>query len=198
MKNKTSLAAFVAAITLAFPASAEENSETKGFYFSIGLNQIALNNYCESARAVGTVTSCSDSEIGVEGKVGYKFNDYIGAEAGIIGNLGFLGLGGFETTIVDQGRRAEIKLDVFSFPIGFRGKLPLGENFYLTGAGGVHFWQYEASSGFNALSLDGTDPYYGVGAGYQTESISFRLEWTRYQDDDDGADVISGNLVINF
>ncbi len=197
MKNKTSLAAFVAAITLAFPAIAEE--EKRGFYIAPEIGQIKVKDYCSDARSLFTgVTSCSDSEIGFGLSGGWQFNDFFAIEAG--GRFG----SGFDISGVASGTAYKIDADYRSFSFGGRGKFPVGQHFFVTGKAGLHFWKVNADIsasglGSDSVSADGNDPYYGLGVGFNfNEKIGFLAEYTKYEGDSDSVDVISGNLVFNF
>ncbi len=186
MKNKTTLAAFIAAIMLAVPAVAEE--EKRGFYIAPEIGQVKLKDYCSEAFSAG-LTSCEDSELGFGLSGGYWLNEFFAIEGG--GRLA----SGFDLS--DGSARAEI--DVQTFNLGARGKFPVGQHFFITGKTGIHFWDLKASGPGGSLSDDGTDPYYGLGIGFNfNERIGALAEYTRYKFDDSDADVISGNLVFNF
>lgn len=193
----TTLAVFVAAVMLSVPVAAEE--ARRGFYIAPEIGQVKIKDYCADVRAVSqNVTSCDESELGFGLAGGYQFNDFFAVEGG--GRFA----SGFKISETLNGITSSIETDIRSFSIGARGNFPIGQHFLLTGKAGFHFWNYKVKeSGAGSATVDGEDPYYGVGAQFNfNEKMGVRAEWTRYvaknQNDNSDLDVISGSLVVNF
>ena len=199
MKKTNTFAAFIAAAMLTVPVLAEE--ERRGFYIAPEIGRITINGHCDEVAGV-TITSCEDSELGFGISAGYLFNDYIGVEGGARFASGFDASGSI------GGQTFSGESEFKNLSIGTRIKLPLRDNFALTGKVGFHFWEQEIESeGVSDTSIDDTDPYFGAGVEFSfNEKMSFRAEWTRFFaqtkigaiESNEEADIISGSLVINF
>ncbi|MGI9297581.1 MAG: porin family protein [Gammaproteobacteria bacterium] len=192
MNNTTrKLAAILAAAMLSVPAAAQEESDKSGFFVAPEVGQVKAKDYCDQ---FPSSWSCEDSEImfGISG--GYQFNEFFAAEGGV------RFASGFDFTSQDGSVNGDV--DFMSFSIGGRARLPFGGNFAATGKAGFHFWEADASiTGTTSVELsdDDTDPYFGGGLEFiASDNIAVRAEYTRYQLDDDDADVISGAVVVRF
>lgn len=67
----------------------------------------------------------------------------------------------------------------------------------LYGRVGVARWESKETS-FAALKREGTDPTYGAGAQVRLGSFALRLEYERFDFDDDSADLVSIGFTYTF
>ena len=76
--------------------------------------------------------------------------------------------------------------------------VPLGPvDFY--GKAGMLEWKSDRSVSGTATSRSGTDPFYGVGAGFYLWKIGFRAEYERFQIKDvDRVEMLSVNALFQF
>jgi outer membrane immunogenic protein len=75
---------------------------------------------------------------------------------------------------------------------------PLGP-FDLYGKGGLYSWKSDMAVGGTTTSRSGTDPFYGVGAGFYLWKIGIRAEYERYQVKDvDRVQMFSVNALFQF
>jgi hypothetical protein len=75
---------------------------------------------------------------------------------------------------------------------------PLGP-FDLYGKGGLYSWKSSTDVGGASSSRSGTDPFYGVGAGFYVWKIGIRAEYERYQVKDvDRVQMFSVNALFQF
>jgi hypothetical protein len=69
----------------------------------------------------------------------------------------------------------------------------------LYGKGGAYSWKAETTLGGSTSSRTGTDPFYGVGAGFYIWKIGIRAEYERYQIKDvDRVQMFSVNALFQF
>jgi hypothetical protein len=73
--------------------------------------------------------------------------------------------------------------------------LPLGNKFSVFGRLGFAMWDAEGGG----FSRDGTDLLFGLGGQYDlTNKLGIRLQWTRYDVDDEDADLFSLGVIYRF
>lgn len=128
-----------------------------------------------------------DEDTGFKVFGGYKFNEYFGLE------LGFVDLGELES--------GTNELDVDGVSFGAVGTLPLSEKFSVHGKAGVFAWDADTRGAIGTRFSDDsdTDPFYGVGLGYQFDkNWSVIGEWERYEIDDFDADLLSVGFAYRF
>ena len=143
---------------------------------------------------------------------GYKWENNFGielnyadfGEASLSGNNGdtFVYQG---TTYTFTANGVNIDLEGTTFGIGLTYSLPLIEDtFYIDAKVGAHTWDAEMTisadaAGNVSLSDDGTDPFYGLGLTYQiTKEFGARVEFERYEFDEEDVDYASAGLTFSF
>lgn len=104
-------------------------------------------------------------------------------------------------------------IDVTTLYLAAIGRLPINEQFALTGRIGMHSWEVPSKSECRSvingeecteiIEHDGTDPLYGLGVDFSfTENLRAQMTYTFYQMNRDASDItldsLSGNLVFVF
>lgn len=136
-----------------------------------------------------TITSIDDTDTGWKLFAGYKFNRNFAVE-GSYTDFGeatadsIVTASPFGTGTVDQSFEAA------TWGLAALGIVPLGYNFELFGKVGFHYWDAEWTPKVNLTGLsgsttedeNGTDLFYGIGAGYNfTEMFGVRAEWELFK-----------------
>ena len=196
MKKITNRLAFgvvtiVATMLLSSAAFAEGR-----FYIGGSVGETDVDGFCDDAKDLG-LGSCDDTDTGFKVTGGYKINDYLGMEI-FYADLGEIDAKG---TFMGSPVSAEAELD--GFGASLMGSYPMAENVSLYARVGVIEWDADIDVGVSGLGSaseddDGTDGVYGVGVQYLFgEQLGVRLEWERY-DLDDEVDMISLGLAWFF
>jgi len=129
---------------------------------------------------------------GYKAFIGYRFDQVPLVDLAVEG--GYTDFGAPSMTIA--GQEAKFKLHgayaagLLIVPVG-----PID----LYGKGGVYNWKSELSFGGTTDSRSGSDPFYGVGAGFYVWKIGIRAEYERYQIKDvDRVEMFSINALFQF
>ncbi len=139
-----------------------------------------------------------------ENNFGIEFNYADFGEASLSGNNGdtFVFAG---DTYAFTANGVNIDLEGTTFGLGLTYSLPVIEDtFYIDAKVGAHRWDADMtvsadSAGSVSLSDDGTDPFYGLGLTYQiTKEVAARVEFERYEFDEDDVDYASAGLTFSF
>ena len=126
---------------------------------------------------IGTVDFADEEDTGWKILGGYQLNRNFAAE---------LGYG----TLFDKDG-----VEVTAWDLVGVGILPLNNQFSVYGKLGFAMWEAEGPGG----SVDGTDLTYGVGAQYDlTPKLGLRLQWQRYDTDDEEADAFTLGAIYRF
>lgn len=181
---KHSLLAVALMAALAAPVAASAQS---GFFVDGAIGQVSIDE-----------DGLDDNDTSFRIGGGWSFNRYFGLEAG------WTDLGKFEEEVAIGGATASAETD--GFYAGVRGKFPFyeGENgFYVGGRAGFLRWDASgrARVGTVTVRLDesGTDPYFGVGAGYDfSRNFGVGLNYDRYDIDDSNLDVWNVSATWRF
>lgn len=161
MKNLMIATAAAALTVAAVPAA----SQAQEVYGNIGYANVDLDNATVGA---------------IQGRLGYKFNPYVGVE----GEAAF-GVKGDTVSGVD----VDLKHEVGAYVVGFA---PVSPNIDLFARVGYTSSTFDTSLG----DVDGDGGAWGVGAQYRfTDKDGVRLDWTRH--DYDGADADVWALSYN-
>lgn len=178
MKSLMIVAASVAALTagVAAPAMAQDTSDKAGVYGTIGYANVSGDG------------GGSDVNLGaIQGRLGYRFNNYFGVE----GEAAF-GVAGDEVAGVDVDLNHELGV----FAVGF---LPVSENVDLFARVGYASSEVEGSAGGTTISAEADGLAYGVGGQFNfTPNDGVRIDYTRHDGDDLEADVFGISYVRKF
>ena len=116
---------------------------------------------------------------------GYQFNRYFG----------------LESAWVDLGKVTfwNASIDTKGLAIDGVGSIPIGPAFFVSGKLGVFLWDQETRIGTSHDDETGTDLVwgYGFGARFFNNQLGVRVEWERYESDND-ADFISLSTSYHF
>src|SRR5678815_5716226 len=154
MKSKISIAAFVLAVGVAFPAVAQDLS---GLYVGASIGAAKARQVCENA------SNCDEDETGYKAFVGYKVNKYLAAEGG----FQYFGMFGRNS----QG------ISATAFDLLAVGSYPVLDQLSLYARAGAFFSSLKSKpNGEDTLGFT-----YSVGAEYAAaKEIGLRLDWQRY------------------
>ena len=159
------------------------------FVAAVSASKARADWYVGAAVSQAYVNESGLDENDTGGKIfgGYRFNDYIAAEA----------------EFYDFGDQSD-SVNSFSVNgggVALVGSVPLTDSFKVFAKGGVHSWSLDVSGPIAAQFSDtsDTDPYYGVGADYAiNDRWAIRGEYTRYEVDNFDVDVASVGVVLSF
>lgn len=185
---------------------------------------LARDTLGQAFQGITYTHSCEDSENFVKLFAGYRFLEYVAVEVawgesdgyannvdGTIGVNTPLGL----TTLAFKG---DADLEYSSTSLGVETRMPFTDSFAAFVRAGLHRWERKiVTSGTIAIpatnptapptimpindnnTLDGTDPYWGIGMDYRFHSgFSIGADWTRYQGKEYDADTIGGYLKYTY
>ncbi len=129
-----------------------------------------------------------DDNNAVQFILGGKFNKYLAVEGSMI-DFGDYGGSGYKTS-----------LDGYTLAV--KGTIPVTEMVGLYAKGGMLFWETDYKVLGLSGSVDGTEPFVGVGASFSvSENVDINLEYVRYAveiDDKEIEDDIALNNIPSF
>ncbi|MGD2119250.1 MAG: outer membrane beta-barrel protein [Chromatiales bacterium] len=206
MFSKKVFASSIAATLLA--VSATSQAADNQWYVGIG------GGWTDTDTGISSLTgtaSLDEEDTGYKIFAGYNFNENIAlegfyvdlGEATLTGNNGdtFV-LGG--TTYAFTVNNARVSSEGTAFGVGGKFTYPFNETFNVFGKLGLAFWDIDGTvsgSGLATSSVDddGTDAYFGVGAGLKfADSWEVRAEAERYDFGGDDVDFVSLSIVKGF
>ena len=154
-----------------------------GFYLGLASSDV-------SSDYAAPLSSGADDDRGLKAIVGFRPLDSFAIEANYV-DLG-------ETKIPISSfppSTLSIESDVISVSAVGLIPLPLVD---LYGRLGVTRWESEASLFGASQKETGTDPTYGAGAQFRVGSFALRLEYERFDFDDDSSDLVSVGFTYTF
>lgn len=166
----------LASLLCAFSAGSALAAETTGFYLRGLVGQ------------ADTDESLLDNDTAFSIGGGWRFLPYLSVEGG------YNDFGDFD------GRGVSAQLGADSWELGVAAKVPFADSgFFGQARLGVHRWDIDSRLGTTRVSLDGNDPYYGIGVGYDfTEQFGVTLSYDRYDVDDFDIDRIGLGGEVRF
>ena len=173
--------------TLAAPGAAF--AADNGFYLGLASSDVS-SDYEVGPFAAGG----ADDDRGLKAIVGFRPLDSFAIEANYV-DMG-------ETRIplnivcTTTPCPTEATIDSQSISVSAVGLLPL-PLIDLYARVGISKWESELSP-FVAEKRDGSDPTYGAGAQFRLGSFALRLEYERFDFDDDSADLVSVGFTYTF
>lgn len=119
---------------------------------------------------------------------GWRFLPYLSVEAG------YNDFGNFEAN------RLNAELGADSWELGMAAKIPFADSgFFGQARVGIHRWDIDSRLGTTRVSVDGNDPYYGVGIGYDfNDQFGLTVSYDRYDVDDFDIDRIGLGGEVRF
>ena len=181
--RKTAMAMAISCVALATPMAA--NADGEGWMIGGGVYYTQIDDGVEldwEDIEIGDINFDSNST-GYHASGGYRFNKWLSLDAG------YWDLGDFSSDRDGVGDREEFDVDTWT--VGGMVSVPLWiMDFYARG--GAAMWNYEGRN----VDLDGTDPYYGVGAAFNIGgSLDIYAEWVRF---DLETDIDTFGLGVRF
>lgn len=204
-RTRTSLTALT--LTLAF-ASTPARAQEAGWLVGLGFGYQKSDDNCPAAATA--VVPCDDK--GTTWKIfgGYQFNKFFGLEGGYV-DLGKAEASGSITDPVFGTFSGTAEFETWGVFFSAVGTLPIGQSFGIFGKVGAAYTDSEATltgtssllgSGTLSESDNGTDLTYGVGANFNIQNFSIRVEWERFQnaggDFEADVDLISAGFSYKF
>ena len=175
LRRSLLLAACLAAPGAAFAAD-------NGFYLGLAASDVSSDYAAASA-------SGADDDSGLKAIVGFRPLDSFAIEANYV-DMG-------ETRVPISFSPSTLSIDSEAFSVSAVGLLPL-PLVDLYGRLGVARWESELSLLGASQKNTGTDPTYGAGAQFRVGSVALRLEYERFDFDDDSADLVSVGFTYTF
>lgn len=140
--------------------------------------------------SIGT-TSYEFDTVGIDGKLGYNFNDYFGVEG-----QGIIGLTSDTETIGGTAFKTKVDYTIGGFGVL---KLPVSEKLQLFARGGYHQTGVSLETGGIETDADIDGFAYGGGVQFNVSPVSgIRAEYTRLDADFSGLDTFSIGYVRKF
>jgi hypothetical protein len=180
--NHKLLRALLAAVFAAGLAVLAGPVAAEGWYVGASSGKVENRNWCDVSPA-----ACDDKDSGWKIFAGNQLNRFVGYE------FGYTDLG----QLTNTGITAEADGIVVSLV----GMIPVGEMFSIAARVGAFRWNSDVNSTTPSLSRsrDGTNMTLGVGAKIPLgKRIDVRVEWERYDVDDDDYSLISAGIAFNF
>lgn len=181
--RKTALAMAISCVALATPMAV--NADGEGWMIGGGVYYSQIDDGVEidwEDIEIGDINfDSSSTAMHVNG--GYRFNKWLSLDAG------YWDLGDFASD--RDGLIDREEFDATTWTVGGMVSVPLWiMDFYVRG--GAAMWEYDGSN----VDLDGTDPYYGVGAAFNIGgSLDIYAEWVRF---DFETDIDTIGLGVRF
>jgi hypothetical protein len=168
--------------TLAAPGAAL--AADNGFYLGLASSDVSSDYALSSISPAG-----ADDDRGLKAIAGFRLLDSFALEANYV-DMG-------ETTVPITFPASTLSIDTQAFSVSAVGliAMPLVD---LYGRVGMARWDSEASLLGASNKESGTDPTYGAGAQFRVGSFALRLEYERFDFDDDSSDLVSIGFTYTF
>ena len=159
-----------------------------GFYLGLASSDVS------SDYDFGPAAGDADDDRGFKGIVGFRPLDAFAIEANYV-DLGDATVP-LNIACITTPCPTETQVDSQAIPVSAVGllALPLVDLFARVG---YARWESEVSP-FPAQEREGSDPTYGAGAQVRVGSFALRLEYERFDFDDDSADLVSIGFTYTF
>jgi len=155
-----------------------------GFYLGLASSDVSSDYAADSISASG-----ADDDRGLKAIVGFRPLDSFAIEANYV-DMG-------ETSVPIAFPPSTLTIDSQALSVSAVGliAMPLVD---LYGRVGMARWDSEASLLGASTKESGSDPTYGAGAQFRVGSFALRLEYERFDFDDDSADLVSVGFTYTF
>ncbi|WP_107851902.1 outer membrane beta-barrel protein [Oceanimonas marisflavi] len=202
IKKVTALAILAASVT-----SLSANAETyhPGPYVGGSIGHTSVDwDVLDDLESEGA--SVDDNDVGYKLFAGYRINNFFAIE-GFYADLGKATAAG-SGLVGGNTAHASADVDASTFGLSALAIYPINDKVEVFGKVGFNAWDADANAslripanGINESasdSDDGTDPMYGVGAAYNIDNLSLRVEFERYELDDANVDMASAGISYKF
>jgi OmpA-OmpF porin, OOP family len=199
MKRRSGHSFLVALFTALSVGSGTALSQDVGFYAGFNFGE----SKADDVDCTGT-TVCDDKDIAFSIFGGYQFNRNFGIE------LGYVDLGRVSFSVPRFAGPVAIRFESTGLEVSGVGTMPINQQFSFYGKLGLFLWDLDVRAtgpgGTAALSEDGTDLTFALGAGYRLmKDVALHVQWQRYNDIGDGfttgksdIDLIGVGLLFRF
>lgn len=129
-----------------------------------------------------------DDSSGFKAFGGYRFNDWVGAQAG------YVNLGEFDA---EEGPGS---VEIDGYEASVVGRVPVNPDFYLLGKAGLYVWDLSVNNLPGVKEEDGTEGLVGIGGEFLLPSrIGLRVEWEKYANvGEEDIDLLSAGFSFGF
>ena len=155
-----------------------------GFYVGLASSEVSSDYAVSSLSSSG-----ADDDRGLKAIVGFRPLDSFAIEANYV-DMG-------ETNVPISFPPSTLSIDSQALSVSAVGlvALPLVD---LYGRIGISSWESEASFLGGTQKESGSDPTYGAGAQFRVGSFALRVEYERFDLDDDSSDLVSLGFTYTF
>jgi len=155
-----------------------------GFYLGLASSDVSSDYALSSLSPAG-----ADDDRGLKAIAGFRLLDSFAIEANYV-DMG-------ETSLPIAFPPSTLTIDSQALSVSAAGliAMPLVD---LYGRVGVAHWNSEASLLGSSTKESGADPTYGAGAQFRVGSFALRLEYERFDFDDDSSDLVSVGFTYTF
>jgi len=171
----------VALMALAMTTSAHAaTDEGSAWRVGLGMSKVTIEN---------DDVDFDDDTTGFEVYGGWELNRYLAVEAG------YMDLGKAKE---DRGISAGDVVDTYAFYASVLGSLWINDYASLFARAGILRWDGDATIDGDKFSVDGNDPYYGVGVAGLLDGALLRLEYRMGELDDVDLSLVTLNVAWRF
>lgn len=174
----------VLVLSAALAAPGAALAADNGFYVGLASSEVSSDYAVSSFSSSG-----ADDDRGLKAIVGFRPLDGFAIEANYV-DMG-------ETRVPLSFPASTLSIDSEALSVSAVGliALPLVD---LYGRVGMARWESEASALGGTQKESGTDPTYGAGAQFRVGSFALRLEYERFELEDDSSDLVSVGFTYTF
>ncbi|NAX48233.1 outer membrane beta-barrel protein [Photobacterium halotolerans] len=178
--------------------AAQHNNTVKMVYVGGAYGETTLDvSSSDRAEYEDAGISIDDTDKGYKFFLGYRINRYAAVE-GFLADLG-------EATLIHQDAAISASMEMDTWGGAVLGIVPLHPHIEAFAKLGLHAWDMSAKmQGQTLLEDDGTDVLYGIGARYiyyptySDDAVSVRIEYERFELDEESVDLLSAGISYHF
>ena len=182
LRNRANWRSLLLSACLTAPGAAF--AADNGFYLGLASSDVSSDYAASSISASG-----ADDDRGLKAIVGFRPLDSFAIEANYV-DMG-------ETRVPISFPPSTLSIESEAISVSAVGLIPL-PLVDLYGRLGVTHWESKASLFGASQKETGTDPTYGAGAQFRLGSFALRLEYERFDFDDDSSDLVSVGFTYTF
>ena len=181
LRNRANWRSLLLSACLSAPGAAF--AADNGFYLGVASSDVSSDYAVSSVSASG-----ADDDRGLKAIVGFRPLDKFAIEANYV-DFG-------ETHVPISFPPSTLSIDSEAISVSAVGLIPL-PLVDLYGRLGMAHWESKTEF-LGTRKESGTDPTYGAGAQFRVGSFALRLEYERFDFDDDSADLVSVGFTYTF
>ena len=147
-------------------------------------------------------SNVSDSSVALdEDATGFRLTGGYQITPWLAVDLGYTDFGTFDATLVDPfgGPAVVLEAEAKGVELGFVGRVPLGDQFAITGKAEMFWWNSDVNVGGQSDSDSGNDFTYGLGVDWAlNEMFVITGAWQKYDISDVDVDLLSLGFRLRF